>query len=178
MSQDADYEVFVETMKVLADGTVEELESLAFRRPPFPRGEDTFHGSPWITNAIFSGSRQAIYWMLAKGLDLGFIDRRGYTPLHAAFERSSDDKYEISEALLKAGAPVNLHGIYALSDFTPAHLAAAQDDVRLLKLLVQYGADLQIRTCIDQYATPLEDAENRGAMNAARYLRELQANTS
>jgi hypothetical protein len=176
MSQHADYEVFAEAMKVLADGTLEELESLASRMPPFPKGEDSFHGSPWITNAIQSGSRQAIYWILGREVNLNSVDPQGCTPLHAAIERGSDDKYEIIGALLKGGAPVNLHGINVVDDYTPAHLAAARDDVGSLKLLVQYGADLQIRTRIDRFATPLEEAEYLGAMNALRYLRELQAN--
>jgi ankyrin repeat protein len=109
-------------------------------------------------------------------VDLDFIDPHGCTPLMAAIERTSNDKYEIIEALLKVGASVNLHGINVVDDYTPAHLAAAHDDVGSLKLLVQFGADLQIRTCMGRFATPLEEAEYRGAMNALRYLRELQAN--
>jgi len=37
-------------------------------------------------------------------------------------------------------------------------MAAARNDVTALKIFVKYGADLSIRTDIDDYATPLEEA--------------------
>lgn len=109
--------------------------------------------------------------MLQKGVDLTFRDEEGYTPLHAAIERSdSGDRLEILKLLLQAGAPINLKGI---NDWTPAHMAAARDDVDALKILVQFGADLSLRTEIDDYATPLEEARNLGKMNAVRYLESV-----
>ena len=62
---------------------------------------------------------------------------------------------------------VNLKGV---NDWTPAHMAAARDDVDALRVLVAHGADLSIRTEIDDYATPLEEARNLGKLNALRYL--------
>lgn len=44
------------------------------------------------------------------------------------------------------------------------------DDVEALKILVRHGADLSIRTDIDDYATPLEEARNLGKVRAAEYL--------
>jgi len=35
---------------------------------------------------------------------------------------------------------------------------------------VRYGADLTIRTEIDDYATPLEEARNLGKLEAVKYL--------
>ena len=77
-------------------------------------------------------------------------------------------KYEILELLLKHKAPLNIQG--AFNDWTPAHLAAARDDVEALKLLVKYRADLSIRTRIDDHATPLEEARTLKKRKAVYYL--------
>ncbi len=76
------------------------------------------------------------------------------------------DRYELLELLLRAGAPVNLKGI---NEWTPAHLAAARDDVEALRLLVAHGADLSIRTDIDDFATPLEEARTLGCRKAVAF---------
>jgi ankyrin repeat protein len=108
--------------------------------------------------------------MLKKGVDLDFTDEEGYTPLHCAIDREAADRHEILDLLLRAGAPVNLKGI---DDGTPAHRAAARDDVEALRILVRYGADLSIRTNIDDYATPIERARNLGSHNALLYLESV-----
>ena len=125
--------------------------------PDFPKGLDGFLHRHWITNAIDCGSRTSVEWMLTKGVDISFRDDEGCTVLHSALDRELPDKYEVLELLLKHGAPVNARG---LNDWTPAHMAAARDDVKALRLLVRYGADLSIRTRIDNFATPLEEARS------------------
>jgi hypothetical protein len=140
---------------ILREGTVDQLEELAELVDGFPHGEnDLIHGR-WITEAIFNGSLNSIQWMLSKGVDLGFCELDGYTPLHSALERSGSDKYEVLELLLKHGAPVNAHGN---NDWTPAHKAVGRNDLRALKILASHGADFTIRTRIDNYETPLEMA--------------------
>jgi hypothetical protein len=52
-------------------------------------------------------------------------------------------------------------------------MAAARDDVEALRILVRHGADLSIRTEIDDCTTPLEEARHLGKMNAAKYLETL-----
>ena len=41
-------------------------------------------------------------------------------------------------------------------------MAAARDDVEALRILAAHGADLTIRTDIDDYATPLEETRMLG----------------
>lgn len=147
-----DYKYFIE---VLRSGKVNDLEELASLEDDFPQGKDPLVMRQWITNAIDCGCKAAIEWMLQQEIEIVFCDDEGYTVLHSALERDRDDKYEIIELLLKFGADVNLKGI---NNWTPAHMAAARNDVKALKILVRYGADLNIRTDIDDYATPLEEA--------------------
>ena len=118
-------------------------------------------------NAIDVGSTESIRWMLSRGVELSFRDAEGYTPILSALERQHEDRLEVLKLLLQAGAPVNLKGF---NDWTPAHMAAARDDVDALRVLVPHGADLSIRTEIDDYATPLEEARNLGKLNAVRFL--------
>lgn len=154
-------------LAVLKSGSVPEFEALEEELEGFPGGVDPYVGRRWIVNAIDVGSAESIRWMLSRGVELSFRDQEGYTPLLAAVERGQEDRLEVLELLLRAGAPVNLKGV---NDWTPAHMAAARDDVAALRVLVAHGADLSIRTEIDDYATPLDEARSLGKLNAVRYL--------
>jgi ankyrin repeat protein len=144
-----------------------ELEQLI---DGFPNGVDGFVGRRWIINAIDCGSKTAVLWMLSRKVDLSFRDEEGYTVLHAAIERSSADRYEVLDLLLRNGAPVNAHGI---NDWTPAHMAAVREDIDALEVLMRFGADLSIRTRIDDYATPLEEARHLGKTRAVEFLERV-----
>ena len=170
MSDDRDYRDYVYVLETLKTGTREQFEELEQLIHGFPDGVDPFIGRRWIINAIDVGSTSAIEWMLSRGVDLAFRDEEGYTPLHAAIESRAPDREQRLELLLAAGASVDLKGI---NDWTPAHMAAARDDVDALRLLVRFGADLSIRTEIDDYATPLEEARNLRCPNAVAYLESL-----
>ena len=156
--------------EVLKRGSASELEAEAARNRNFPEGVDDYIGRRWILNAIDSGSTATVQWMLQKRVSLNFRDEEGYTPLHTAIDTSRPNRLEVLRLLLEAGASVNLKGV---NDWTPAHLAAARDAVEALRLLVQFRADLTIRTEIDNYATPLEEARSLGSLNAARYLESV-----
>lgn len=160
----ADYDFVI---GVMASGDRFHLEELEQLLEGFPDGVDDFIGRRWIINAIDCGSRVSVEWMLSQKVDLSFRDEEGYTVVHSALERNGADKYEILKLLLEAGADVNAHGI---NDWTPAHMAAARDDIQALELIVQAGADLSLRTRIDEYATPLEEAKTLGKTNAVKYL--------
>jgi uncharacterized protein len=163
-------ELYRHGLEVLESGDSAKLLALAGELDGFPHGDDPYVGRRWITNAVDVGSLSTVRWFLSQGVDLNFCSDEGYTPLHSAIDRSLSDKHEVLALLLAAGAPVNRKGT---NDWTPAHLAAARDDVEALRLLVQYGADLNIRTDIDDYSTPLEEARSLGKRNAASYLESV-----
>lgn len=159
-----DYDYVLDTLRSGQEAQFVELEQLL---DGFPNGIDDFIGRRWIINAIDCGSRASIEWMLSRGVDLLFEDEEGYTVLHAAIDRSLSDKHEIIESLLKHGASINAYGI---NDWTPAHMAVARNDLETLRLLVQFGADLTIRTRIDHYETPLQLAKRLKNANAVQFL--------
>lgn len=167
MTTNESYVEYHRIMGVLGNGSRDDFEALSRENSSFPHGVDDFIGRQWITNAIDCGSKLAIDWMLEQNVDLTFRNDEGYTVLHSAIDRDRDDRHDVLAALLVAGAPVNAHGI---NDWTPAHLAAAREDIEALRLLIKYGADLTIRTRIDDYATVLEEAEILGRTMSVEFL--------
>jgi ankyrin repeat protein len=52
-------------------------------------------------------------------------------------------------------------------------MAAVREDIEALKILVSNGADLTIRTEIDEYATPLEEAKILKKKKSVEYLQNV-----
>ena len=165
MSQEwDDYSYAMDVLKGTDQSCFCELEQLI---EGFPLGIEGFLGRRWIINAIDCGSKESVQWILSWPVDLSFRDEEGYTVLHAALERDASDRYEVLEQLLRHGAPINQHGI---NDWTPSHMAAVREDIQALELLTRYGADLTVRTRIDDCATPLEEARNLRKLRAVEFL--------
>jgi len=167
MQEIADYEYLCQ---LIAEGDLALLEEAAAVLDDFPQGKDAYYGQHWITHAVAGGALPAIQWMLSKNVRLDFREEDGMTVLLHAIDRRQADRYAILELLLQHGAPIDQHG---LNDWTPAHMAAARNDVSALQILVHYGADLTIRTRIDDYATPLEEARLLKRQEAVRYLESI-----
>lgn len=163
-------------LDLLRQGDIKALEALKKIEDSFPQGTDPYLNVAWILHAISEGSEASIQWMLKQGLELNFRDNCGDTVLHAALEREETDRYRVLAMLIEAGANVNLKGT---NDWTPAHHAAARNDVKALELLVNHGADLSIRTNIDDQTTPLEEAKllsrHTNCSDAIAYLESLEA---
>lgn len=143
-------------MKAIIDGDIQLLEEYSLMIDDFPKGKDHFIQRNWITNAVDCGTYDVIKWMIDKGVSLIFEDEEGYSILHSAIDSNNHDKYSVLNLLIESGADINAYGI---NDWTPAHMAAARNDTESLKILIRHGADLSIRTRIDDYATPLEEAQ-------------------
>jgi ankyrin repeat protein len=164
------YKEYSYLIDLLAKGDATLLEEAEYIIDNFPKGIDDFIQRHWITNAIDCGSLESVKWILSKNVDLSFRDDGGYTPILSAIDRELPDKYEIIQLLIDNGAPINKKGI---NDWTPLHMAAARDDIEALKILVSNGADLTIRTEIDEYATPLEEAKILKKLKAVEYLKNI-----
>lgn len=162
-----DYHQVINAMK---SGDLLQLEQIASLNGDFPTGRDPFFGRTWIINAIDSGTLEVVKWMIEKAATINDNDEEGFTPLHSALYRDPLDRYQVIELLCKAGANVNVHGIH---DWTPLHMAAALNDVEAIHILLKYGADNEIRTRIDNYATAYEEAIHMNAIDAAKALERI-----
>ena len=158
---------YADTLEILRGTNLRELELLRETIGHFPHGKDSFIERHWITNAIDCGSMETVKWMLSKNVELKFRDDEGYTPLHSSIGRDLSNKYEVFEALIKAGADINAHGP---NDYTPLHLAIIRNDLKAVSILIQAGADKTIRTRIDNYETPMELAQRRNNQEAVELL--------
>lgn len=155
---------------------IEALRKFQNEIADFPGGRDGWLNRPWIVTAIQSGAPQTVTWMIETGVPLVFCDDEGTTVLHACIDQFAEHKsatmHDSMRALIAAGADVNLKG---LNDWTPLHLAVARGDIVALKILLDAGADPNIRTTIDDYDTPLEYAQTLGFKQAVDLLsRRLQ----
>ena len=164
-----------EIFEILRTGSTADFEFVKSLVDGFPTGVDAWIGLNWITNAVDCGSFLAVQWMLGQGADVTFQDYKGTSVLHAAIDREADDKYEIMQLLIAAGADLNLRGC---NDWTPLHFAAARNDFAALKILLDAGADVTVRSRIDDYATAEEQAELLGNSAAAKFIRNYGKNAS
>lgn len=97
----------------------------------------------------------------------------GFPPLIAALTCAQDgtgavkriDVHDIVRLLIKFGADPNQRGV---NDYTPLHMAVAVRDPIAVQLLLDAGADAELRTRIDECETPLE-------MSQAAGLRDIEA---
>jgi len=124
----------------------------------------------------------AIYWsplpfirrLLELGVEVNYSDHAGFPCLIAALSTTRADKLELLELLLARGADIEQRGH---NDYTPLHWAAGHGDTESLELLLRCGADVNARTRIDEYETPLEVAERAGQRDAAERLRRRSPNS-
>ena len=151
-------------------GDLDALKRLLGNPPDFPncRGPRAV-GEIVLEYAIYHSPLAFVRALLELGAEANYGDPAGFPSLIAAISTDRADRYEIVELLLDFGANTQQRGV---NDYTPLHYAAARNDVRVIKLLLSRGADSSARTGIDDYTTPLEEAENRGFAEAVQVLSE------
>lgn len=152
-------------------GDLETLKRLLGDPPDFPNSRGPAGvGEIILEYAIYHSPLAFIRTLLEQGADPNYRDHAGFPALIAALSSDRADRYQLIELLLASGAAIQERGI---NDWTPLHYAAATDDVEAIELLLARGADPNARTRIDDYVTPLEEAELLGRSAAVRVLRRL-----
>lgn len=128
-----------------------------------------------LVYAIYHSPLAFIRTMLEIGADPNLPADDGFPPLIAALSCTRDlhgatkrtDVDDILRLLLSSGANPNQRGI---NDYTPLHMAVAERQPLAVLILLEAGADPELRTRIDRYETPLEMAEAAGATAIAAML--------
>jgi hypothetical protein len=116
-----------------------------------------------LVYAIYHSPLEFIRALLELGADPNAPADDGFPPLLAALTCTRDvpggprrtDVDAIVRLLLAYGADVNQRGI---NDYTPLHMAVAERNAVAIQLLLDAGANPDLRTRIDDCETPLEMA--------------------
>lgn len=104
-----------------------------------------------------------------KDLDLNHVFRfmrDNITLLHYAVYYN---RYESAKILLDCGANPNFINVESdsVTTYTPLHIAINRGSLDLIKLLVDYGADLYLNYDNKRYITPLEFSKNVDSIDIA-----------
>lgn len=155
-----------------------------------------------LTVACSGGHEDLVKLLIEKGAHIEHRDKKGFTPLilaatlgyarivqllliygadvEAQSERNKDTalsaaaqagKYDCCEVLLSKGQANKEHR--NISDYTPLSLAASGGYVAILRLLLDYGADINSRTGSKLGISPLMLASMNGHTQAVRLLIDL-----
>lgn len=163
----ADWKKFQRIDKAFRIGDLEELYAAVDDRDLIPNGYLHLAIGYVLVYAIYHSPLSFIRKLLEIGADPDVPVDDGFPPLIATLSTMRDvagstrrqDANEILELLLSYGADPNQRGI---NDYTPLHMAAALGDIATVHLLLNHGADPELRTRIDDYETPLEVARAAG----------------
>ncbi len=150
------------------DGDLEALRSAAGDPLGFPDCEVPYIGGHCLEYAIYHSPYSFIVDLVELGADPNYEDHNGFPSIIAALSTDREDKHEVVAFLISRGADVHQRG---LNDYTPLHYAAARNDPQAVDLLLSCGADISLRTRIDDLTTPLEEAELLKCREAAERLR-------
>ena len=91
--------------------------------------------------------------LLAKGANVNVEDKQGERPITFAIEQEAEDS--TVKALLDHGAELNFFNSDGVS---PLHIAAGNNAVSVISMLVKHGADINIHNERDRL-TPLMNAD-------------------
>jgi ankyrin repeat protein len=95
--------------------------------------------------AAFFGHKQVLNELITHGADVNIASNNSMKvcPLHSAVAHyNAPVAFQMAKSLLEHGAKVNA---VQMGGWTPLHEAAARGEVDLVKLLLQYGADKDMK---------------------------------
>ena len=156
-------------------GDLEALRAAVDDPADVPNGLMPLGIGSCLVYAIYHSPLAFVRTLLDVGADANAAVNDGFPPLIAALTCTRDvpgarrrtDVDAILRLLLARGADPNQRGI---NDYTPLHMAVAERNALAVQILLDAGADPDLRTRIDDCETPLEMARAAGVDGIAAIL--------
>lgn len=158
-----------------AAGDLDALRAAVDDPAAIPNGRMPDTVGPCLVYAIYHSPLAFIRTLLDIGADPNAPVDDGFPPLIAAMitgrdtpgARKRTDVDEVLRLLLSRGADPNQRGI---NDYTALHAAVAERNAAAVQMLLDAGADPELRTRIDECETPEEMARAAGLDDIAAIL--------
>ena len=156
-------------------GDLDALRAAVDDPAVIPNGRMPITVGSCLVYAIYHSPLPFIRTLLEIGAHPNVMVDDGFPPLFAALTCGRDmpgttmrtDVDEIIRLLLSSGADPNGRGI---NDYTPLHMAVAERNALAVQVLLDAGADPELRTRIDDCQTPFEMASAAGLGEIAAIL--------
>lgn len=155
-----------ELFEAVDAGNLEKVQELIEANPTLLNTKDKNGNTPLIRacfNKITFVKQPAIAkYLIEKGADIN-IENNQRTALYLACAGREAD-YDLARQIISAGANVNVQGYNGI---TPLHMAALYLDLKLAKLLIENGADVNIN---DKYNGPIGPSHITGSVLKAAVI--------
>lgn len=112
-----------------------------------PRATRDRQGRLRLHQAAATGDVTEVARLIADGEDVAAVDDSQFTPLHLA---SQQGHLGVAKVLVNAGAPVNARDSYGNTPLWRAVFAFQGGDPELIRLLLEAGADPDIKNNTDR----------------------------
>ena len=163
----AEARVFARIDAAFRHGDLDALRAAVDDREVVPNGPMPLTIGSCLVYAIYHSPLAFIRTLLEIGAEPNAPADDGFPPLIAALSCAQDvpgatrrtDVGDILRILLSFGADPNQRGI---NDYTPLHMAVAVRDAAAVRILLDGGANPELRTRIDDCETALEMATAAG----------------
>jgi hypothetical protein len=171
----AEARVFERIDAAFREGDLDALRQAVEDSAVVPNGRMPDTIGSCLIYAIYHSPLPFIRTLLEIGADPNLPVDDGFPPLIAALCKVREvpgstrrtDVDEIIRLLLSVGTDPNQRGI---NDYTPLHMAVAERQPLAVRILLEAGADPDLRTRIDECETPLEMARAAGLSDIAALL--------
>ena len=125
-------------------------------------------GTTPLLSATVSGSTDVLKALLEFGADVNIPNNNQETPVWAATANGHEDFVRVLLEIGVSGAIVDVNVPDAIRHQTPLHLAAGRGDTYVAKLLLEHGADKDVRDASG--CTPLFVAADKGRARMVAFL--------
>jgi hypothetical protein len=171
----AEAEKFQRIGEAFRAGDLDGLRAAVDDPAAIPNGRMPDTVGSCLVYAIYHSPLSFIRTLLDIGADPNIPVDDGFPPLIAALSCTREapganrrvDVDDILRLLLASGADPNQRGI---NDYTPLHMAVAERNAVAVQILLDRGADPEVRTRIDECETPLEMARSAGLQEIEEIL--------